>query len=86
MDSFIFACAGSSFSSCGELRLFSSCGAWASHFSGSLVAVSRCVGSEAVGHGPSYPGACGLFLDQRLNSRPQPRQVNSEPLDHQGSA
>ena len=33
----------------------------------------------------SCPMACGIFLDQGLNLCPLHRQVDSFPLDHQGS-
>ena len=62
---------------------FSFCGAWA-------------VGTQAlvvVGHGFSSCGswaqvihACGIFLDQGLNSCPLHWQAESQSLDHQGSS
>ena len=33
----------------------------------------------------SCPAACGIFLDQRSNLCPMHWQVDSQPLDHQGS-
>ena len=42
-------------------------------------------GSVAVEHGLSYMTACETFLDQRLNPCLLHRQVDSLPLDHQGS-
>ena len=33
----------------------------------------------------SCPGACGIFLDQEPNLYPLHWQVDSQPLDHQGS-
>ena len=41
--------------------------------------------SVVVGHGLSNSAACGIFPDQRWNPRPMHWQVESQPLDHQGS-
>ena len=35
--------------------------------------------------GLSFPASCGIFLDQGLNPCPLTWQVDSYPLDHQGS-
>ena len=51
------------------------CGAWALEH----------MGSVAVAHGLSCPAACGIFLGQELNLRPLHWQVDSQPLDDQGS-
>ena len=53
---------------------FSSCGAWAS------VVVARglqSTGSVVVAHGLSYSVACGIFVDQGLNSCPLHWQADS---------
>ena len=57
-----------------------------------LVVASPCrtwalglMGSVIVAHGLSCSTACGIFLDQELNPCPLHWQVNSKPLDHQGS-
>ena len=96
-----FGCARSSllcrlFSSCGECRLLSSWGAWASHWSGfSCCSVgSRHVGfsscskqaSVVVVHGPSCSVAYRILLDQGLNLCPLHWQGDSYPLHHQGSS
>ena len=41
--------------------------------------------SVVAAHGLSCPAACGIFRDQESNSRSLHRQVDSYPLDHQGS-
>ena len=46
---------------------------------------SRCAGSLAVAHGPSYSAACGIFPDQGSNPCPLHWQADSQPLCHQGS-
>ena len=43
------------------------------------------VGSVLVAHGLSCTTACGIFLDQVSNPCPLHWQVDSYPLDHQGS-
>ena len=57
-------CYEQAFSSCGMQTSpcggFSSCGAW----------VLGCAGSIVVAHRVSCPTACGIFLDQGLNSCP----------------
>ena len=42
-------------------------------------------GSAAVAHGPSCSAACGIFPDQGSNPCPLHWQVDSQPLNHQGS-
>ena len=42
-------------------------------------------GSAAMAHGPSRSVACGIFLDRGTNTCPLHRQVDSQPLCHQGS-
>ena len=54
----------------------------------SLVADPRLQGtwsSVVAAHGLSCPAACGIFRDQESNSRSLHQQVDSYPLDHQGS-
>ena len=95
-----FNCARSSllcrlFSSCGEYRLLSSWGAWASHWSvfSCYSAGSRHAGfsscskqaSVVVVHGPSCSVACRILPDQGLNLCPLHLQEDSYPLHHQGS-
>ena len=46
---------------------------------------SRRTGSAAVGHGPSFSVACGIFPDQGSNPCPLHWQADSQPLRHQGS-
>ena len=46
---------------------------------------SRCMGSVVLVHGLRCPPACGIFLDQGSNPCPLHWQVDSLPLDHQGS-
>ena len=68
------------FSSCGEQGLLSGYGAWDSHCGGfSCFGAWALVhdGSVAVAHGLSCPAACGIFLDQGLNSCPLHWQVDS---------
>ena len=87
-------------SHCGEWWLLSSCGAQASHCSGSACCGApalRCTGCRScdspapehrpmvVAHGLSCSTACGIFPDQDLNLCLLHRQVNSLPLSHQGS-
>ena len=43
------------------------------------------VGSAAMAHGPSRSAARGIFLDRGTNPCPLHRQVDSQPLRHQGS-
>uniref|UniRef100_A0A8C9C690 Uncharacterized protein n=1 Tax=Phocoena sinus TaxID=42100 RepID=A0A8C9C690_PHOSS len=45
---------------------------------------SRHAGSMAMAHGPSRSAACGIFPDWDTNPRPLYRQVDSQPLRHQG--
>ena len=81
---FFFGCAGSSLS----LRLFSSCGEWASHCGGFSCCRARALGSlgsVVVGHRLSFPTAWGVFPDQGLNPCLLHWQVDSLPLSHQGS-
>ena len=47
-------------------------------------ALSSC-GSVVVTHNPSCPAACGILSDQRLNLHSPKWQVDSQPLNHQGS-
>ncbi|XP_073664758.1 secretion-regulating guanine nucleotide exchange factor isoform X6 [Tursiops truncatus] len=42
-------------------------------------------GSAAMAHGPSRSAACGIFPDQGTNPCPLHRQVDSQPLRHQGN-
>ncbi|XP_060158838.1 double C2-like domain-containing protein gamma [Globicephala melas] len=42
-------------------------------------------GSAAMAHGPSRSVACGIFPDRGTNPCPLHRQVDSQPLHHQGS-
>ncbi|XP_066878792.1 DNA-directed primase/polymerase protein isoform X4 [Kogia breviceps] len=42
-------------------------------------------GPAAMAHGPSYSAACGIFLDRGTNPCALHRQVDSQPLRHQGS-
>ena len=97
MHLFIFGCAGSSLlymhrctplSSCGEQGPISSCGTPASHCSGFPCRAQALehVGSVVVAHGLSCPMACGIFPDQEWNLCLLHWQVDSQPLDHQGSA
>ena len=41
--------------------------------------------SVAVAHRLGYSMVCGIFPDQGPNPCPLHRQVDSKPLDHQGS-
>ena len=62
-----FHCCPRSFSSCGEHRLLSRFGAWASHCSGFSCYRARApgyTGSLVVALGLSCPAAWGIFLDQ----------------------
>ena len=64
-------------SSCSGRGLLSSCGAWASHcggFSCRTWALGLCC-----------PTACGIFQDRGSNPCPLHWQVDSSPLDHEGS-
>ena len=88
------------FPSCGKQGPLSSCGAQASHWDGfscrgartlgcrpSVVValgLSSC-GSWALEHRLSCSMACGIFPDQRSNWCLPHCQVDSLPLDHQGS-
>ena len=85
-------------SGCG---LLSHCSTWASHCSGFSAGVQvsilvarglRSCDSQSlwcvclvVAYGLSCPTACGIFLDQGLNLCSLNWQVDSQPLDHQGS-
>ena len=40
---------------------------------------------NSMANGLNCPTACGILQDQGLNSRPLHQQVDSQPLDHQGS-
>ena len=42
-------------------------------------------GSAAMAHGPSRSATCGIFPDWGTNPCPLHRQVDSQPLSHQGS-
>ena len=42
-------------------------------------------GSVAMAHGPSRSAACGILPDRGTNPCPLHRQVDSQPLRHQGS-
>ena len=57
------------------------CDAWASHCGGFSRGEARAL--EHTGFSCSAP--CGIFPDQGLNPCPVHQQVNSYPLDHQGS-
>ena len=57
------------------------CDAWASHCGGFSRGEARAL--EHTGFSCSAP--CGIFPDQGLNPCPLHRQMNSYPLDHQGS-
>ena len=46
---------------------------------------SRRAGSAIVAHGLSCSAACGILPDQGSNPCPLRRQVDSQPLRHQGS-
>ncbi|XP_022442616.1 E3 ubiquitin-protein ligase RNF125 isoform X2 [Delphinapterus leucas] len=45
---------------------------------------SRCAGSAAMAHGPSFSVARGIFPDRGMNPHPLHRQADSQPLRHQG--
>ncbi|XP_067607093.1 cilia- and flagella-associated protein 68 isoform X1 [Pseudorca crassidens] len=45
----------------------------------------RSTGSAAMVHRPSCSAACGIFPDRGTNPCPLHRQVDSQPLRHQGS-
>ena len=47
--------------------------------------VLAALGLSSCGHGPSCPAACGILPDQGRNACPLHWQVDSLPLDHQGS-
>ena len=76
---------------------FSSCSKWGLFFfvvSGLTIVVAsfccgaqapECAGFKGCGTGPRLLKACGIFLDQGLNPCPLHWQVDSHPLDHQGS-
>ena len=53
--------------------------------SGTWASVVAAGGLTSCGPQASRPVACGVFLDQGLNSRPLHWQMNSYPLDHQQS-
>ena len=90
---FIFGCAGSLllpgfFSSWGEQRLLSGCGAWISHCSGVSCCWAwalGCMDSVVVAHRLSCSAACGILLDQGSNLCLLHWQADSLPLSHQGS-
>ena len=82
------------------IQAFSSCGMWVPHCGGFSCCRAQAVGSEAsvvpapilysrgsvfMVHRLSCPVACGIFLDQGLNLGFLHWQMNSKPLDHQGS-
>ncbi|XP_059876924.1 cell cycle regulator of non-homologous end joining isoform X1 [Delphinus delphis] len=46
---------------------------------------SGCAGSAAMTHGPSRSAACGIFPDRGTNPCSLHRQVDPQPLRHQGS-
>ncbi|XP_066873188.1 NIPA-like protein 2 isoform X3 [Kogia breviceps] len=46
---------------------------------------SERTGSAAMAHGPSRSVACGIFPDRGTNPCPLHRQMDSQPLRHQGS-
>ena len=80
-------------SSRGEWGLLSSCGVWASRC-GLLVVVASPVAEQGlqgvrasvvVVHWLSCSAACGIFLDQGLNTHLLHWQVDSLPLSHQGN-
>ena len=61
---------------------------WASHCDGFSCCGAQtlgCVGSAAVAHRLSCPGACRIFLDQGSNPCLLHQQADSLPLSHQGS-
>ena len=74
--------------SCSKWGLLSSCGRRASRCTGFSCCRAQVLGIQAsavVAHGLSGSGACGIFLDQGSNSCPLHWQVDSYPLNHQGS-
>ena len=77
------------FSSYGEQGLLFSCSPQASsHWGGFPSCRAWALGHVAfivVVHGLSYPAAHGIFLEQGSNLCPLHWQVDSYPLDHQGS-
>ena len=81
-------CCAQDFSSCRECGLLSSCWAPASHCVGfSYIAEHglESTGSVGVGHGLSCSMACWIFPDQALKQCPLHWQVDSCPLNPQGS-
>ena len=88
MHLFIFGCAGSSLLYMPCCTPFSSCGTRASHCSGfsRRAQALEHVGSVVVAHGLSCPIARGIFTDQEWNLCLLHWQVDSQPLDHQGSS
>ena len=81
-------CYAQAFSSCGEPGLHSNCSTPASHCGGFSYCKAWALGSPAsiVGaHRLSRSAVCGIFLDQGSNLCPLHQQVDSQPLDHQGS-
>ena len=87
---FIYGCAGSSFcmwafSSCGQRGLLSSCWMQSSHCCGFPCGLCGAQASVVVAHGLSCPVAYGIFPDRGLNPCLLIWQVDSYPLDHQGS-
>ena len=73
---------------CCGTQTFSSCGALASHCHGFSGCRAQALGSWAsvdVAHGPACSMACRVFPDQGSNPYPLCWQMDSHPLDHQGS-
>ena len=79
MVAWVFAAAQAFF--CGEQRLLSGCGV---SFSLQWLLLFQSTGS-IVGAQELCSQACGIFLDQGSNPSPLHWQVDSQPLDHQGS-
>ena len=81
----------SGFSSCRAQALFSHCGMSGSpkwQHSDSIAVVCGPQSTQAsivVAHGLSYSTVCGIFPDPGPNLCPLHWQVDSYPLDHQGS-
>ena len=79
-------CFAQAFSSGGECRLLSGCGA--SHCSGFSCCRTQALGAWAsvvVAHRLTHSLACGVFLDQGSKLCPLHWQAYSYPLHHQGS-
>ena len=86
-------CCLRAFSRCGERELLSSCAqaprgggfsCWQSTCSGACRLQYEC-GFSGVAHGPSCPVACAVLPDEVSNPCPLHWQVDSQPLDQQGS-